>query len=125
MICTFTFEPESPRATKRILLEKREMHIGGLVTDAPAGSDSEVLSDQGTKGVEVAEGQARPRPAEAGAAPIAIAIVPPTRPRTTTALTRRRKGFATEFTPSDNRSCPVQLLCSVSPRPKGRLPPLG
>jgi hypothetical protein len=26
------------------LLERREMHIPGLVADAPAGSDSEVLS---------------------------------------------------------------------------------
>ena len=55
--------------------------------------DAVIKSDQAAKGVEVGEGQARPRPAEAGAAPIAIAIVPPTRPRTTTALTRRTKGF--------------------------------
>src|SRR5882724_8008039 len=44
-ICTLTLEPASPRARKRILLERSEMHIPGLVADAPAGSDSEVLSE--------------------------------------------------------------------------------
>jgi hypothetical protein len=44
MTCTLTLEPELPSTTKRILLESSETHIGGLVAEAPAGSDSEVLS---------------------------------------------------------------------------------